>query len=240
MDSNSTSVKDFFDKTHLYLSKTAAISMRAQILQQLLGQPDHIQLLDIGCGNGAISLQFLSETNHLTLLDLSDKMLSVARENARAFLKGNILFLNQDFQKWETCSQYDVVICLGVLAHVPDTENALAKLASLTRPGGLCFIQFTDQEKLAAKINSAVFNFLRKIRPGQGYNNNLLRYTDVKALVAHHNLTIEAERRYLFVLPGIDKLPESVLFRYYQFTLRNPFFSRHGIDVIWKLSKASG
>lgn len=237
MKPSSSSVKRYFDKTYLYLAKTAVISLRAQIVHEFLGFPSNISLLDVGCGNGAISLQFISKTNRLTLLDISEKMLGVARNNTPEAWRGRVTFLNHDFLRWQTRRQYDVVLCLGVLAHVPHVESAVAKLASLVKSGGQCYLQFTDQEKPAARICHAAFSLRQMARPGQRYNTQQLRYSGLMALVGRQGLTIEGERRYLLVLPGIDRLPERILYRYYRFTLENPILSRQGIEVIWRLSK---
>ena len=41
-----------------------------------------------------------------------------------------------DFLTFETDKKYDIIICCGVLHHIPDYEKALAKIKSLLKPGG--------------------------------------------------------------------------------------------------------
>ena len=64
-----------------YLTGNYNISLRARIVKQLLGEISNYRILDLGCGDGTISLQFLAANNHITLVDLSDGMLQRAKRN---------------------------------------------------------------------------------------------------------------------------------------------------------------
>jgi len=128
--------KAFFDQTDLYLRNSFGIRLRAGIVRELLGDLTGVSLLDIGCGNGSISLQFISETERLTLIDFSEKMLEKARLNTQELFRKQVSYLSEDFLSYVSPEPFDVVLCLGVLAHVASVANAVAKISSLLKPRG--------------------------------------------------------------------------------------------------------
>src|SRR6266550_8275118 len=79
MTSRTPSVKTFFDNTDVYLRKSFGVSVRSFVVRSLLGELEGSAILDLGCGDGSISLQYLSPTNRITLVDLSGKMLERAK-----------------------------------------------------------------------------------------------------------------------------------------------------------------
>jgi SAM-dependent methyltransferase len=88
-------------------------------------------LLDVGCAFGRL-LRAASEHYTCEGVDISAYALGRARQNA----SGIRLFHSsiQDFQPGRT---YDVVTCFDVLEHVPDLDDAIARLRSLMAPGGI-------------------------------------------------------------------------------------------------------
>ena len=149
--SRSDRVRNVFSRPRWYLGKGAHVAVRASIVRELLGELDHARILDLGCGDGTLSLQYLSETNELTLLDLSPEMLAVARGNTPDPLMGNVRFLQQNLLEYDGRSRFHVVLCVGVLAHVADLERTVAKISELLMPGGRCVLQYTDFDRLLGK-----------------------------------------------------------------------------------------
>jgi ubiquinone/menaquinone biosynthesis C-methylase UbiE len=48
----------------------------------------------------------------------------------------NVRWVKKDFLKFNTEKKYDVIICCGVLHHIPEYKQALAKMKSLLKPNG--------------------------------------------------------------------------------------------------------
>src|SRR5437588_12945296 len=135
-------VKTFFDQTELYLKIDYNIRIRTEVVKGFVGDYQFNSILDIGCGSGAISLPLLRQNNHLTLLDVSSNMLSIARSSIPPGLAGNVETINEDFMHAELPSQaYDLVLCIGVLAHVDSPAAVIAKMVSLLKPGGSIIVQ---------------------------------------------------------------------------------------------------
>jgi 2-polyprenyl-3-methyl-5-hydroxy-6-metoxy-1,4-benzoquinol methylase len=100
--------------------------------KELLGP--HVKALDLGCGSGRWTRYLSKRVGHVDAVDPSQAVMHAALRhqdltNVRWNQAGvdNIPFAP---------GQFDLVICLGVLHHVPGTAEALAKLAKQVRPGG--------------------------------------------------------------------------------------------------------
>ena len=159
VDDESSPSERHFNNPDLYLKNNFNVEIRSQLIRKLLGEPSNLQILDLGCGDGRLSLQFLADNNRITLVDRSRPMLERARENTPEHFRDRVGYVNHDILGFQPSELYDVVICVGVLAHVTSIESAVAKIASLVRPGGRCIIEFTD----AAQPLGALLAFVGRL-----------------------------------------------------------------------------
>ena len=126
---------------------------------ELINPTDNI--LDLGCGNGALARE-LARCGHegtYTGLDYSLPLLEQAAPNQPPhfkFVQADLSILDWDAPL--TGSQYDVVLAFAVLHHLPGVElrmQILGKIRSLL-PGGGMFIhshwQFLNSRRLAARV----------------------------------------------------------------------------------------
>jgi SAM-dependent methyltransferase len=108
------------------------------------------RVLDVGCGNGAVSLEAaraVGAEGRVTGLDLSGPMLEVARRRARE--QGiEVDFVQGDAQTESFDQSFDVVVSRFGVMFFDDPHRAFTNLAMATRPHGrLCFVCW--QEMLA-------------------------------------------------------------------------------------------
>jgi SAM-dependent methyltransferase len=101
------------------------------------------RVLDVGCGNGAVSLdaaRAVGPDGRVTGLDLSAPMLEVARQRAEeAGL--DVSFVQGDAQSVSFDRAFDVVLSRFGVMFFDAPQMAFANLAKATRPGGrLCFV----------------------------------------------------------------------------------------------------
>ncbi len=108
------------------------------------------RVLDVGCGNGAVSLdaaRAVGPHGRVTGLDLSAPMLELARRRAEE-QGADIDFVQGDAQSASFNQPFDVVVSRFGVMFFDNPEAAFANLARATRPGGrLCFVCW--QEMLA-------------------------------------------------------------------------------------------
>jgi 2-polyprenyl-3-methyl-5-hydroxy-6-metoxy-1,4-benzoquinol methylase len=227
-------VKKYFDDTNTYLRDNYYLGIRAQIVREMLGDLEGSRILDLGCGDGSISIQFLSKTNQLTLVDISKPMLERATKNIPEKYKSNAILVNSNFLQFSDPLQYDVAICLGVLAHVDAVDEVIAKVASFLRPGGRCIFQLTDSSKLLGKyahFNIALHGLFSKKR-ANGYSLNRTRLNEIVSAAARNGLTRLSTRRHSLMFPFMVRLPKEILYKYDLRVLKNRFLSWCGTEAI--------
>jgi len=90
-------------------------------------------VLDVGCGDGALARDLAARGLSVTALDLDGPALERARAQGGKgirFAQGD--FLRHDFGE----QQFDAVLSIAVLHHM-DAEVALLRMRDLVRPGGV-------------------------------------------------------------------------------------------------------
>jgi ubiquinone/menaquinone biosynthesis C-methylase UbiE len=116
-------------------------AMVAEALHRFAPPPGPITATDLGAGDGAFAealSSHLGPTLTLALLDRSAAMLRAAEHRlgrtAARFIEGDL-----ECPDLLPGSQ-DIVTAAHLLEHLPDTDAALARMASLLKPGGILIL----------------------------------------------------------------------------------------------------
>jgi len=105
----------------------------ARCLDRDLAQLAGRRVLEAGSGAGRFTEVLLNHGARLDSFDYSSAVEANATNNgAKAFTLVQADIRAMPFAP----ASYDYVICLGVLQHTPDTEQSIAKLWEMVRPGG--------------------------------------------------------------------------------------------------------
>ncbi len=200
-------VKEFFDRPQTYLTpRQFDIAVRSETVREFAGDIVHPRVLDIGCGDGALSLPLLNEQSHITLLDLSANMLSRASSRVPAGLKANVRIIQGDFMTADVGHEaYDLVICVGVLAHVDSLFDFMAKVASVVKPGGRIILQITDSAHFLSRALGIYEVLLNLVKP-RTYSLNRLTRPQVLGIARANHLRLIAAFRYGLPLPGLTRV----------------------------------
>lgn len=103
-------------------------------------------LLDIGCGAGNYSLKLLQHLPNMnvTLVDLSQNMLTRATERVQAATTGSVRAVQQDVRSLALASgSVDIILAAAVLHHLrsdDEWKSVFAHLFAALRPGGSFWI----------------------------------------------------------------------------------------------------
>jgi 2-polyprenyl-3-methyl-5-hydroxy-6-metoxy-1,4-benzoquinol methylase len=110
-----------------------------QFINKHLSQKQSI--VDIGCGSGLVTnvLAMHHRDCSFTALDFSNS-LAIGKTYANNNSLKNTKWIQADFIAHNFQMQFDVVICQGVLHHMPDYKIALEKLKTLVKPGGVLLL----------------------------------------------------------------------------------------------------
>jgi ubiquinone/menaquinone biosynthesis C-methylase UbiE len=98
------------------------------------------QVLDVACGTGLVTFaaaRAVGATGSVLGVDLSERMVEVARHRALALGLDQACFARMDAERLELPdASVDVALCALGLMYLPDPEAALAELRRVLRPGG--------------------------------------------------------------------------------------------------------
>jgi ubiquinone/menaquinone biosynthesis C-methylase UbiE len=208
-------VKEVFEDAGRYFGRLQChVRIRAETVRSLAAGLQYQRVLDIGCGDGSISIPLLGPEKSFTLLDLSQNMLSAVRSNVPPEFASNVEVRNEDFMAASLGREsFDLIICLGVMAHVESPEDLVAKIVTLIKPGGSLILEFTDAFNVAGRI-SRIFRGITEFIAPPRYAVNLLSRDKVYRLVNGHGLQLISQFRYgLPPLPGMQFLSHNTRYK---------------------------
>ena len=139
----------------LMVSWDKRLKNEAPFFQKLFEENKVRKILDLACGTGHHSTFFTKSGYEVTGVDLSEKMLQIAKENAKGisgvqFLKAGFLDLYPKLK-----DRFDAVICLGnSLPHLlskRDLKKTLQNIYNLLNPGGVFILQNRNYDKILKK-----------------------------------------------------------------------------------------
>lgn len=134
-----------------------------------------LDLLDVGCATGNLSLALAQNNHKVTGIDLDETMIKLAQQkdtnNSVKFLVQNMVTIDKVFNP----QSYDGIICFGnTLVHLPDLETMAVFLKAarfLLKPGGKLLLQLINYNRILDQsldslptINNATIQFIRNYR----------------------------------------------------------------------------
>lgn len=157
--SNYDSVADHYDATR---------DMPGNLLTTLLERVEAItglavpaDVLDAGCGTGQLSLPLADHGHRVVGIDISDRMLEVARGKVSTAIQ--IEFHNADVRALPFSDhQFDAVVVSKLFQHVGGWTDAVDELRRVTRRGGL-FLHINEKGAFKNAVRSR-FSALAKER----------------------------------------------------------------------------
>lgn len=120
-------------------------------------------VLEIGSGIGNMTRQLSSGRKRYVATDIDDEHL--ARLKGRFRLRPNMTFAKcdlcnaEDFRGFE--EQFDTVVCLNVLEHIPDAMAGLRNIYSTLRPSGRAIILVPQDQAIYGTLDKVLGHYLR-------------------------------------------------------------------------------
>lgn len=196
----------FLEPEWYFYKRDYHVRVRVETVGEMLRGTVFQRILDIGCGDGSISLPLLNATNRLTWLDMSDGMLARARARVPSGLSAGVEVIKGDFMGANLEAEaYDLIICLGVLAYVDPVQPFLEKLTSLLKPDGMVIIEWTDGHHFMNRLQQPYHMAVRALA---GEKVRLAVHSTAEVLGEFKRLGFELAEtyRYCSPLPVVRKL----------------------------------
>jgi 2-polyprenyl-3-methyl-5-hydroxy-6-metoxy-1,4-benzoquinol methylase len=195
------------------------------------------RLLDCAAGSGEITCAVLKSGrfSHATIVDISPAMLQSAKELLTSEITNTELeFVHSDvFNFKPSHAGYDLILCLGLIAHVGGLDILLPHLKSMLTPGGRIILQTTLTDHVGARIVRAVT--ARRELAQHGYRVSWFSQRDIADACHAAGLRIVEMRRHSLGIPFGDRF-----WRWANFQLETrlqKWSSRHGADAIYLLER---
>ena len=97
-----------------------------------------MELLEFGCGTGSTAIIHAPYVKHIRAIDISAKMIEIAKGKAEASNINNVTFEQLTIDELSVPDNtYDMVLGLSILHLLEDKEAAIAKVYKMLKPGGL-------------------------------------------------------------------------------------------------------
>lgn len=194
------------------------------------------RLLDCAAGTGEITCALLKSGgfSHATVVDISPAMLQSAKELLSAQITNTQLeFVHSDvFDFKPSGSSFDLILCLGLIAHLGRLEILLRHLKSMLTPGGRIILQTTLTDHVGMRMVRAVT--ARRELAQRGYHISWFSQRDIAAACAGTGLSVLEMRRHSLGMPFGDRLWPWANFQLEK-RLQN-WAGRHGADAIYLLA----
>lgn len=156
---------DSYSKTSITADRLARC-LGEELISKLSGERP-VQVLETGCGAGRFTEALLQyPAAHVTSTDLS----SAVEANQKNFPASD----RHRIVQCDICSlpfqprAFDLVVCLGVVQHTPDSEHTIRKLYDQVRPGGWLVIDhYTPSLAYYTKLTALLLRPILKRLPTQ-------------------------------------------------------------------------
>ena len=195
------------------------------------------RLLDCAAGTGEITCALLKSGrfSHATVVDISPAMLQSAKELLNSQIPNTELeFIRSDVFNFKPAdSGFDLVLCLGLIAHVGRLDILLPHLKSMLAPGGHIILQTTLTDHVGTRIVRALT--ARRELAKRGYRISWFSQREISEACDCAGLRIIGVRRHSLAIPFGDRVWPWANLK--METALQHWASRHGADAIYLLEQ---
>lgn len=118
------------------IADEAAYQKKLQVTREYF-RPD-MAVLEFGCGTGSTAIAHAPYVKHIHAIDISSKMLEIARRKVETAKVANVTFTQASIEQLSVPDQtLDAVLGLNILHLLEDKEEVIARVHRMLKPGGV-------------------------------------------------------------------------------------------------------
>ena len=175
MTMNKTIHRDTRSTTKIFDNRT--LEMDYATLLPVLKQG--LWVLDIGCGTGAISkdiARYVGSNGHVIGIDNTETFINSGKETYKHV--PNLELIHADLFEFESTQKFDLIVSARVLQWLKNPVDAIRRMSSFLKPGGMISILDYNHEDLEWKPQppesmQAFYAAFLKWRADAGMNNRI-------------------------------------------------------------------
>ncbi len=168
----------------------------------------HKNVLDIGCGGGILTESMARCDATVSGIDMGKAPLSVARLHAAEDdLEIDYQLITAEEHATKNASNYDIVVCMEMLEHVPDPASIINACYTLVRPGGSIYFSTLNRNAKSFVLAILGAEYIMKMLPkGTHEYSKFIRPSELDVWARESGLE-------LMDIQGITYNPFTAMFR---------------------------
>ncbi len=160
---------------------------------QAIAPFEGLSLLDVGCGGGLLSEPLARMGFAVTGIDAGEKNVAVARIHAEQ--SGAPVTYEVATPERLAGRQFDVVMIMEIIEHVPDVQQFLAAVCPLVKPGGALLAATLNRTMKAYALGIVGAEYvLRWLPPGTHDWNKFVKPSEMAAGLRRHGIAVTAQK----------------------------------------------
>lgn len=197
--------KSFLDKKS---GKNYEFRTRLKLIEGLVAGTAG-NLLDCACGTGEITLAALKSGrfDSAVVADISNEMLVFAKQHIMAAsLSVDIQYKQIDIFEYkpDDGQHFDIIMCLGLIAHSGHLTELLSHLRLMLAPGGRILLQSSLADHLGVQFIRLLTN--KRYSRRQNYNLSYFKISDIEQSTHDSGMRISEMKHYCLGFPFGDRL----------------------------------
>jgi 2-polyprenyl-6-hydroxyphenyl methylase/3-demethylubiquinone-9 3-methyltransferase len=152
------------------------------------------RVVDVGCGGGILTEAMCIRGADVSGIDASEDAIEAARAHAiQSGLEIEYRTTTAEEMAETGPAEFDIVVCMEMLEHIPDPESAIAALARMVRPGGHVFVSTLNRSPRAfAEAILAAEYLLRLLPAGTHEYARFIRPSELAGALRRAGLEVNA------------------------------------------------
>lgn len=147
-----------YDATDLSRARPEINNLYLKFIHESLSNNQLI--LDAGCGTGLVTnvMAQCFPNSRFVAVDFATSV-DYGKQWADTHGINNVQWIKQDITEFDYAEKFDVIVCQGVLHHMPEWASALKRMCSMLRPGGTLLLGlYNPWGKLLKRMFSIKYN----------------------------------------------------------------------------------